>query len=132
MTDIPKITRTAGRVQMPAGEYYVGDPCYTVPYDRWVEWLEAAGYRDEDRILLAPLDGHPVLGISTQYGDGSYEDQHGADYLVDSGLIGLVPVEVAGEDDGLSYKIKFERPFTCSLDGRGRITIGHLRIETGS
>jgi hypothetical protein len=60
-----------GSVAMPAGRYWVGDPCYAVPSERWMEWLEAADYMNAGRYLLAELDGRSVLGIGTAYGDGT-------------------------------------------------------------
>ena len=75
-------------VTMPAGEYWVGDPCYSVPDARWMEWLEAADYINERRYLLAEIDGQPVLGIGTAYGDGLFPGSDGNEYAVDAGLIG--------------------------------------------
>lgn len=122
---------------MPAGTYIVGDPCYAVPDERWMEWLEAADYTSDDKILLAHLDGHPVLGIGTARGDGCYGGSDGNSYPVDTGLIGLVPVELDGatkEQEKYSEKnrspvVKFERDFRCSYED-GTITLGHIEIET--
>jgi len=30
--------------RVPAGTYWIGDPCYTIPTDEWMEWLDAADY----------------------------------------------------------------------------------------
>lgn len=129
-------------VHMPAGTYYVGDPCYVVPDHRWMEWLALA---DPDvfgenptrtdggtaRIMNAELDGHPVLGIGTKYGDGVYVGSDGERYGVDAGLIGVVSVEIA-DATGLSLGsvVKFDRPFTCSYED-GTIVLGHISIPTG-
>ena len=115
-------------VQMPAGTYWIGDPCYAVPNDRWMEWLQAADYENQD-VLIADLDGRPVLGIGTAYGDGTYPGDDGNSYPVDAGLIGAVPIElVDGEPDGMA-KVTFAAAFDCeSTDGL--ISIGHIDIDT--
>lgn len=116
-------------VEMPAGEYWVGDPCYSVPDERWMEWLEAANFRDERRFLVADLDEHTVLGIGTAHGDGCYLGSDGHDYPVDAGLIGVTPVElVEGEPFG-SRRVIFSEPFTCTYDD-GMITLGSIHIAT--
>ena len=35
-------------VRMPAGTYVVGDPCYSVPDHRWMEWLASGWCQDDD------------------------------------------------------------------------------------
>lgn len=124
-------TVNIGSVIMPAGKYYVGDPCYACPDERWLEWLKAANFEDEGRYLAATLDGHALLGIGTMYGDGSYLGSDGKDYPVDAGLLGLVPVEVA---DITGYKdmeiVEFPDDFTCTWDDSGVITLGHIEIDT--
>lgn len=124
----------ATAVEMPAGKYYVGDPCYVVPDHRWIEWLELA---DPDReglkILVADLDGHSILGIGTAHGDGCYEDTtHGHTYPVDAGLIGVTPVEIADGEQAsanLCRIVEFTEPFTCEYDD-GTIILGHISINT--
>ncbi len=130
-------------VRMPAGTYLVGDPCYTVPEDRWCEWL---AYADPDvfgigatshdckRVMVAELDGKPVLGIGTAHGDGMYSDQDRNRYPVDAGMIGLVPVELVAESgaklrDDLGVVHTFPRPFECSYED-GVIILGDIRINT--
>jgi hypothetical protein len=117
-------------VVMPAGEYWVGDPCYSVPNERWIEWLEAADYESERTILLAELDGNSVLGINTAYGDGQYEDEQGRVYPVDAGLIGVTPVEVVGDQvPSGAHRLAFANDFSCSYD-KGTIILGHISINT--
>jgi hypothetical protein len=114
---------------MPAGEYWVGDPCYAVADERWMEWLEAADYMSEPQILLAELDGKPVIGISTAYGDGEYLDEQGRSYPVDAGLIGLTPVELVTGEPSEMHKVTFANDITCSYDD-GTINLGNISIDT--
>ena len=118
---------------VPAGTYIVGDPCYSVPDDRWMEWLEAADYTTSTHpVLVAELDGQVVVGVSTMYGDGCYAGSDGNEYGVDAGLIGLVPVGVAGDTPGRGPSlVEFAEPVDCYRDGDGTIHLGHIAIQTG-
>jgi hypothetical protein len=120
-----------GSVTLPAGEYWVGDPCYAIPDDRWMEWLEAADYRREPspRYLVADLDGHSCVGVGTAYGDGVFHGSDGNNYPVDAGLIGAVPVEVCeGAPRGM-HLMSFAGPFDLSYHD-GVIKVGNVAINT--
>lgn len=124
-----KAEKILSGVKMPAGKYWVGDPCYAVPNDRWMEWLEAGDYMSSPRFQLADLDGRPVLGIGTAYGDGAYYGSDGNIYPVDAGLIGVTPAElVEGNPDGMQL-VNFPQDFICSYHD-GTITLGHISIDT--
>jgi hypothetical protein len=134
-------TRTvAGRtvVTMPAGDYWVGDPCYAVADDRWSEWCEEAYENDpgDTVVMLAGVDGWPVLGINTSYGDGVYGGSDGERYPVDAGLIGCVPVQVADWDREAHGDAPFgmqRYTFTADFDCRdeaGTIIIGDVAVYT--
>lgn len=119
---------------VPPGTYVVGDPCYSVPDERWMEWLEAADYRNEhrDHILAAELDGRMVVGVHTSYGDGEYQDTLGNSFGVDAGLIGLVPIEVADKnsvgDERVLVVLDEETEIGILEDGI--ITLGPHEIDT--
>lgn len=84
------------------------------------------------RVLLAEVDGHPVLGIGTAFGDGAYEGNDGFRYGVDAGLLGVVPVEVA-QDNALyaMTKVVFDNPFSCRYEeDEGVVVLGHIEITT--
>ena len=116
---------------LPAGDYWVGDPCYAIEYQAdWMDWLEAAKYETEN-VLLADHQGKAAVGIGTAYGDGVYRGSDGNDYPVDAGLIGAVPAEVVtGTPSGMNL-VTFAADFDASRDDNGTITIGHIRIATG-
>lgn len=137
------------KIQIKAGTYWVGDPCYAFRDDRhdmWMQWLEAADYMNNSLVLLAevPGTGFTVLGFSTSWGDGCYEDEDGNEYPVDAGLIGLVPAEFArmfGNKKPFGMrKVTFSSDFEAFIDYRGGafrsgqhhiITFGDIKIETG-
>src|ERR1700749_4210635 len=86
-----------------AGTYFLGDPVYAVPDEDW-----PALVRDPDGFPFttaqASVRSCQVTGFPAA-GDGVYDDQYGAEYLVDSGTLGLVPQELYGQRadaDGLA------------------------------
>lgn len=116
---------------LPAGRYYVGDPCYSIPDELWMEWLEAANYLDNPRVLVAEVGGHTALGVGTAYGDGEYHGSDGNSYGVDAGLIGVVPEEL-GKNGSTLYAtqlVEFDTDFECRYED-GVIVLGHIRIDT--
>lgn len=84
-------------VRVPAGRYFLGDPCYAVPDNagQWDTLLDSCGHFGlDDGPQSSPVGtvlGHQVLGFPTAHGDGAYFDQDGNEYPVDAGLIGLTP-----------------------------------------
>lgn len=121
---------------LPAGSYYVGDPCYFIEDDRWMEWLQSADYESNPKILEGSLDNFVIAAASTKYGDGSYTGSDGVSYSVDAGIIGVVPEAVAREKkitavEMLGSLVNFKENFTVSVDEDGTIEIGHISIETG-
>ena len=128
------VDRHGDSVTMPPGTYWVGDPCYGVPDDRWMTWLNRANYKEDHWFLLADLDGLPVLGISTAYGDGNYQGSDGNRYPVDAGMIGLVPEEIVNLGDPPPFgmtRYVFDAPVQCSFDAQyGTISIGPVEIYT--
>lgn len=129
------------KITLPAGTYWVCDPCYAIPEGRWHEWLEITGLFKKGgdinlRILSGKLDGKMCLGIGTAYGDGVYYDQYGHEYGVDAGLIGLVPKEIADQGSGSSLERELLQVFPEDVEcyfneDTGEIVLGHIVIQTG-
>ena len=119
------------QVMVPPGSYYLGDPCYSVPDGDWGELLSSC-----DCFQASPVGkvrGFEVLAFGTAHGDGVYEDQRGNVYGVDSGLIGLVPVELCdGESlyDEPEKVVTFASETLCETDGDGRLSFGSYFIDT--
>lgn len=125
MTDTDTIT-------LPAGTYFLGDPCYAVRNEDWIPWLEAADYTRQHDVLDATIRGHRVVAFGTMYGDGEYAGSDGRLYGVDAGLIGLVPAEVAENvSDHLARRITFDSPVACWATEEGTIHLGDVAIITG-
>lgn len=128
------IDRTTDTVLVPAGRYYLADPCYVLADADWVHWLRAADHENQQTLLHAETqDGYPVFGFFTAYGDGSWVGSDGFRYAADAGLIGLVPVEYAPEKEGETFvnTVEFKRPRRCRRDANGVLWFGEVRINTG-
>ncbi len=115
---------------LPAGTYWVGDPCYVFTDEEWDTVLDVTDCFEREE---ATINGHRFAATATVYGDGCYESNVGFMFGVDAGLIGAVPVELVTMevDENSSLKVTFDRPFRVYRDSRGTIHIGHIEIETG-
>lgn len=114
------------------GVYYVGDLCYVV--EDWLELLEQSSYFNSrtTRHWFGCYKGQPAFAGSTRYGDGLYFDSEGRQYPVDSGSIGIVPVEVLGADADFSggQVVTFSEDFEVSWQD-GDFVFGHVSLPTG-
>lgn len=80
------------RKRFKAGIYYIGDPCYAIHENNWDEVLDDTNFfRNKDQTYK----GAKILIGSTAYGDGFFHDNYDRVYYVDSGSIGIIPIEVA-------------------------------------
>ena len=135
---------------MKKGVYYVGDPCYVLGSDhkRWMRLLKESRYFNgfdpdsEEELRVRFWEGlfedHNMAGGSTAFGDGTYVDNYGNSYPVDSGIIGIVPIELCDNIDMDNMKhihdggmvINFGKDFNIMMDGKGKFTFGHIEIDT--
>ena len=125
-----RISNVTYEVTVPAGKYWLGDPCYAVPSELWMDLLNSC------KVFELPIgkvtkDGqeYEVLAFGTAYGDGCYSDQHGNSFPVDAGLIGLTPVELAEGEPFGSTLVYFPTETICSSYG-GVLTFGDYEIDT--
>lgn len=140
MREKMRVSTRGYEVRVPAGTYFLGDPCYAVPDDQWMDLLESCGFFGAEPSLpgagpVGIANGHEVLAFGTAWGDGEYTDQFGCTYAVDAGLIGLTPVEIGfrytvEELERLGRIVKFGRDVTATDDGEGRLTFGQFSINT--
>jgi hypothetical protein len=104
------LTSKSNSVKVPAGKYWLGDPCYVIEADDWSKVCEAF-YADENRgksIVRVDLgNGNLVVLCQTAWGDGEYRSSKNHVIPVDSGTIGLV---------SMAYDPEFKSNFDlCSL-----------------
>ncbi len=114
-------------VIVPAGTYYLCDPCYVIPDAEWSDILDLTDmyeqeYNDPERGV--------TMAFGTAYGDGTYFDQTGKAYDVDAGLIGLTDVRYNSNPDQEYKVVTFSEPTECSTDGE-TLRFGPFVIETG-
>lgn len=122
-------------VLVPAGDYFLGDPCYAVPDIHWSPLLESCDCFNQ--VPVGEVNGFKVLSFVTAYGDGTYKDQLGNEYPVDAGMIGLVPVGLIDQAEMKamypSYipgkMVTFDHEVRASCQG-GRLTFGQYVINT--
>jgi hypothetical protein len=122
---------------MRAGTYYVGDLCYVL-HDEWDEAckLMFAG-RDDHGCNQGEFnlsDGRRFAVYNTAYGDGTYEDQNGRSYWVDSGSIGCILLSDINanhpeNDFGGGQTITFNQDFYTGYQD-GKIMIHNVSIDT--
>lgn len=131
----------SNKMIMPAGKYWIGDPCYVFPNDglmsdKWEELLAKVNFFE---ITYGELDGGKikVWAASTAYGDGRYVGSNGKAFPVDAGLIGIVPQETVdylgrtdNDLDHCGLFIEFTEPFVV-MSRNGNFTFGHINIDTG-
>ena len=114
-------------VVVPAGTYILGDPCYSVPDADWGILLDSCEFFN---LPVGTVGRFNVLAFCTDYGDGEYEGSDGILYSVDSGLIGLVPVEYATlKYPDMARVIAFAENTICQVD-RGILYFGDVVIDT--
>lgn len=117
---------------LPAGTYYVGDPCYLIPDPHYEPWIaKAEVHTDDEDVLAAEIGGYPIAACGTE-ADGVYIDNDGREYGVDSGLVGVVPQAFAVKDDAdivdLVHLIQFDTDFDVHTAGENTIRMGHITI----
>jgi hypothetical protein len=120
---------------MPAGKYYIGDLCYVMDSDEWVQVCNII--IREPRILDGEFelpDGRRFAIYGTAHGDGEYYDQYGHTYSVDAGSIGCILMSDirANKYDNildLGAILEFAEPFVTGKQG-GQLEFGHVVIDT--
>lgn len=114
-------------IEVPAGRYVIGDPCYAISGSkRWSGFGNSCDWFDGSAI--ARLGDQWIVGFGTAYGDGLYRGSDGNNYPVDSGLLGLVPVEFADTTQDLPI-IEMSSSGLCFYDN-GVIHLGPVKIDT--
>lgn len=119
-------------VRVEAGEYFLGDPCHAVDIKTWDDFCDKLSYNEAGSITA--IGEWQVLAFRTAIGDGYYSGSDGVTYAVNTGLIGLVPVELIQRRNldlaKLGRMVNFETPQACSRDTEGVMHFGTIVIDT--
>ena len=112
---------------LPAGEYWLGDPCYVIKDDQWLDFLKHINRENGS----AEFQGHQLTVFDTRHGDGVYQDGAGNLYPVDSGQIGAVPKDLIQREAlmHMGRLIDSSSPLVCT-DEDGILTFGDTVITT--
>ena len=126
---------------LPAGIYYVGDLCYVVDDGEWKKYCSRSfPFDDYNEVvgIFQASSGASYAQFGTMYGDGTYLDNYGNKYPVDSGSIGCVPISEIWtaldnpETIKLGNIVTFTEPLKVSYNSEtGVISIGNIDIMTG-
>jgi len=120
-------------------DYYVGDLCYVMD-DVWDEVCALVPFNNSDKQFQLE-DGREFFMLTTAYGDGSYQDQQGRSYGVDSGTIGAIRLsdirdETANVNDLVTRRLAQVIPVVSHLEDYevfeedGLLTFGPVTIDT--
>ena len=119
--------------QLPAGMYFVGDPCYAIDED-WGDVLEDTDFFRAGEGMYETC-GLTFGAVDTKYGDGEYLDQWGNSYPVDAGLLGAVklsedmPEEEVEDLVDRGMIMEMTKPFTITRQG-AIVFVGEVCIDT--
>lgn len=120
---------------MEPGSYYVGDLCYVMNDEEWREVCNLTlSHNEVNEGEFTLPDGRRFAMYNTAWGDGTYQDQTGNYYSVDSGTIGCIKwsdVKTHKYEHIMELGVlhEFDSAFeTGSSDGE--IRIGRIYIDT--
>lgn len=115
------------KIVVPAGKYWLGDPCYVIRDSE--EWTHVCheSYEDNDEPIQIK-NGITIL-FGTSYGDGEYTDNFGRTFLVDSGTIGLVSYEHDPKGSRYSKLVEFNEDTECFANN-GILVFGDISVDT--
>ena len=93
-----------------AGVYYIGDPCYIMNRDTWSDFcnLVFKNLFDQDE---PKFKDQLFFMTNPKYGDGTYYDNYGKEYFVDSGCIGIFPEELIEKEAVGGHIVIFDKDF---------------------
>ena len=98
---------------LPAGQYYIGDPCYALSSHIYDGVFGGQAY---EMGLYSTSDDKDFFFVGRTYaGDGCYEGTDGNNYEVDSGTIAILPYHLAEGNDSSFFGAmhRFKAPVEC-------------------
>lgn len=84
-------------MQLPRATYIVCDPCYVMldeAYSQLCNLMYPTNWQTNGVVNELKINGHSLWVHNTAYGDGSYGSNSSIKFMVDSGTIGAIPLEL--------------------------------------
>lgn len=132
---------------LPAGAYYIGDPCYILNnkiYDKILIPLVFESLRNKRNayeFYSNPNNEYTQRGVvmQTLEGDGLYPSNTGLFFAVDSGQIACIDMACIGITEDIDYAVRknsvciynFNKPFSCVRYENGVLRFNSVSINTG-
>lgn len=117
--------------KVPAGKYWIGDPSYVLTKNDFSNFV----HQDKNNGSIGCiLDGHIIIALSTFFGDGEYYDDEQNSYKVDSGYIGIIPLDyltlnnIDVPENGRIHI--FEKTSEIFVSDIGLMNFGNITITT--
>jgi hypothetical protein len=117
--------------EFKAGNYYVGDLCYYLTSEEWVEVCDIT--QDPDNVsegIFKLDDGRKFALWGAAFGDGVYNGTNGLKFSVDSGTIGCIKIIDTPHVGAMDGGHVIEMPDFITSKSGGTISFGDLHIDT--
>ena len=115
-------------ITVPAGAYYLGDPCYALNAGDWKRVERTKESQSSGPWVVDFKGKRSAVIFDTAFGDGLFPFVLGT-VMVDSAMIGLVPVECASFLPSNMHRVEFEAPAAVRAIGDRRV-FGPYDIDT--
>lgn len=132
---------------LPAGAYYIGDPCYILNDEIYHKILMPLVFeslrnrRNAYEFYSNPNNEYTQRGVvmHTLEGDGLYPSNTGLFFAVDSGQIACIDMACIGITEDIDYAVSknsvciynFNKPFNCVRYDNGVLRFNSVSINTG-
>ena len=132
---------------LPAGAYYIGDPCYILSDEIYHKILMPLVFetlrnkRNAYEFYSNPNNEYTQRGVvmHTLEGDGLYPSNTGLFFAVDSGQIACIDMACIGITEDIDYAVRknsvciynFNKPFSCVRYENGVLRFNSVSINTG-
>ena len=118
-------------LQVPAGDYYIGDICYALSDAMYDDVFGGTLYTPG--IYQEKRSGRLFAVAATSFGDGEFRGSDGKRFSVDAGVIGIVSKALVSKDGNGGHFYNFPNAVTCTF-GYGTFEFSdgsvYMRIRT--
>lgn len=134
------------KLSLPAGAYYIGDPCYILTAEIYDRILMPSAYeaernrRNSYEFYSNPNNEYTQRGVvmRTLHGDGCFTSNIGFTFPVDSGQIACIDIACIGIREGIHncidrrtvYLYTASKPFDCVRHDNGVLRFNSVSINT--